>query len=95
VVVLFAGVAFLVLGAAPRLTVGLTIGLAALTYVVQLVGPMLEWPSYLVGLSPFHHLAPVPAEPYALVAGLVMAGLGVLATLLGMAAFERRDLAGA
>ena len=95
VVLLFAGVAFLVLGAAPRLTVGLTIGLAALTYVVQLVGPMLEWPSYVVGLSPFHHLAPVPAEPYALTAGLVMAGLGVAAGLLGVAAFERRDLAGA
>ncbi|HSK25575.1 MAG TPA: hypothetical protein VK894_01515 [Jiangellales bacterium] len=93
-VVLFGGVAVLVLGAAPRLTVGLTVGLAALMYVLQLVGPALDWPSYVVGISPFHHLAIVPAEPYALTAGLVMAGLGTVAALAGLEAFQRRDLAG-
>jgi ABC-2 type transport system permease protein len=48
----------------------------------------------VLDLSPFHHLATVPVEPFAPVPAAVMAGLGALAASAGVAAFERRDVIG-
>ncbi len=95
VAVLFVGFATLVLGLAPRLTQVLPASLAGLTYVVELVGPGLDWPAWVLDLSPFHHLALVPAEPFALVPALVLTGLGLVAATVGVEAFGRRDLAAA
>lgn len=94
VVALFTGIAVAALGVAPRLTVGLPVGAAVLSYVLGLLGPALRWPIWVINLSPFSHLALVPAEPFAVTPVAVMVALGVTATVVGVAAFSRRDLVG-
>lgn len=94
-VAVFAGLSVLVFGLTPRLTVAVGAAAAAAAFVLELVGPILEWPEWLVGLSPFHHLAAVPVDPVEWPAALVMLAIGVALTLAGVVAFERRDLVGA
>jgi ABC-2 type transport system permease protein len=94
-VAVFAGLAVLVFGLAPRLTVPVGAAAPVAAFVVELVGPLLEWPEWVVGVSPFHHLAAVPVEPFGWPAALVMVVIGVMLTAVGVVAFERRDLVGA
>jgi ABC-2 type transport system permease protein len=94
VVVLFTGLAVLVYGLRPGLTVGLSAAVAVAAYLVETIGTALDWPAGVLDLSPFHHLAAVPVEPFAPVPAAVMAGLGALAASAGVAAFERRDVVG-
>jgi ABC-2 type transport system permease protein len=94
-VAVFAGVSVLVFGVAPRLTVAVGATAPVAAFVLELVGPLLEWPEWVVGLSPFHHLAAVPVDPVAWPAALVMMVIGVALTGAGTLAFERRDLVGA
>jgi ABC-2 type transport system permease protein len=60
-----------------------------------LLGPALDWPSWVLNLSPFTHVSLVPADPWAATSGLVMLGLGAALVAIGMAAFHRRDITGA
>jgi ABC-2 type transport system permease protein len=94
-ITVFAGLTVLVFGVAPRLTValGATVPLAA--YVLEVVGPLMEWPEAVVGLSPFHHLEEVPVDTFGLTAAIVMTAVGVALAAVGIGAFERRDLVGA
>lgn len=94
-VAVFAGLSVLVFGVAPRLTVAVGAAAAVVAFVLELVGPILEWPDWVVGLSPFHHLAAVPVDPFEWPAALAMLAIGLAFTLAGIAAFERRDLVGA
>lgn len=95
VVAVFAGLAVLLLGVVPRLTVVGSATVAVAAYVLELVGPMLEWPDRVVGLSPFHHLETVPVDPVGWPAAFAMVAIGVALTAAGVAAFQRRDLVGA
>jgi ABC-2 type transport system permease protein len=64
-------------------------------YVVQMVGPALHWPAWVIDLAPFHHLATVPAQAFALSSALALLAVAAALTLIGVIAFERRDLVGA
>jgi ABC-2 type transport system permease protein len=92
---LFGGLAVLTFGVAPRLTVALSVSATVAGYLLQVLGPALHWPGWVLDISPFHHLAAVPAEPFAPLPTAVLAALGLAAALAGLAAFEHRDLAGA
>ncbi|WP_051549380.1 hypothetical protein [Nocardioides sp. URHA0032] len=64
----------------------------ALAAVVMLFGDLLSIPQWVQDLSPFEHLALVPAQS---VDRAAVAGLAVVAALLSVAgqyAFRRRDL---
>ena len=93
-VALFTGIAVLVFGIAPRLTVPVPVTLAVLGYLLDTFGTMLDWPAALTALSPFHHLARLPAEPMTTTAVLVMTATGIATAAIGIAAFARRDLRG-
>lgn len=93
-VAVFLGVAVLTLGVAPRLTVGLAASLPIVTYVLQIVGPNLDWPDAVVGLSPFWHLAQAPMEPVAAMPVVVLLAIGVAGAAVGTVAFQRRDTVG-
>lgn len=95
VVVLFTGIAVLVYGLAPRLTVGLTVTLAVLGYLLDTFGTLLDWPGVVLGVSPFHHLARLPAQPMTFTSIAVMTATGLVAAAAGIFAFARRDLHGA
>ena len=93
VLVLFAGVAVLLHGIAPQLALPVSAGLAVVAYFLGFLGPAANLPDWIVSLSPFHHLATVPAEPVAWAAALTTAGAGVVLAAVGFATYGRRDLA--
>jgi ABC-2 type transport system permease protein len=94
VVVLVGGLAVLTFGLLPRLTVAVPVTVAVVGYLLALLGPALSWPSWVLNLAPFTHLALVPEQPWAAMAGLVMASLGLAFLGVGLLAFQRRDVVG-
>ena len=86
------GIGVGVLGLTPRLTAPATFGVVVAAFLLDFLGPLLNLPEALLDLSPFRHLAAVPAEPIALGPALVMLGIGVGAAALGVLAFRHRDL---
>jgi ABC-2 type transport system permease protein len=94
VFVLFLGLGALAYALVPRAGVAIAYGLVAAAFVWETVGGLLEAPGWLLGISPFHHVALVPAESFAAPAAAVMLALGLAAVLAALAAFRRRDLIG-
>ena len=92
VVVLTAGLAVATFGLAPRLTVALPVAVTVVSLVLSMLGPTLDWPQWALDLSPFAHLALVPAEPWAATSGMVMTAIGLVLGIGGLMAFHRRDL---
>jgi len=92
VVILIGGLAALSFGLLPRLTVAIPVTVTVVGYIVTLVGPALSWPAWVLNLSPFTHLAWVPAAPWAATSGIVMTCLGLLLLGFGLLAFHRRDI---
>lgn len=94
-VLVFVGVGVLVFGVAPRLTVTLGASLPVVSYLLGVAGPMLDWPEWVLAVSPLHHLAAVPVEAFAWPAAFALGGVAVATTAAGVFAFGRRDLVGA
>lgn len=94
-IAVFAGLSVLVFGTFPRLTVAVGASAAVAAYVLEMVGPMLDWPQWVLAVSPFHHLAAVPVDAFGLPAALVMLGIGMALAVGGIVGFQRRDLVGA
>jgi ABC-2 type transport system permease protein len=92
VAALFLGVATLAYATVPRATAAISYGLLVLTFLWQAVGALLGAPSWLVGLTPFGHVALVPVEPFRATAAVVMVCIGAAAAAAGLALFRRRDL---
>lgn len=92
VVVLTCGLSVFAFGLLPRLTVALPVSLTVVGFVLSMLGPALDWPQWALDLSPFTHLAPVPAEAWAAASGLGMAAIGVALAVAGLVSFNRRDL---
>jgi ABC-2 type transport system permease protein len=90
-VLVLSGIARLLVGINPRLGVlaWLPLGLA---FVVMFFGDLLKLPQWLQDLSPFEHLALVPAEDFAWGPFLALALLAVAVSAAGQVAFVRRDL---
>jgi len=94
VVMLIGGLAVFSFGVLPRLTVAIPVTVTVVGYVVTLLGPALSWPAWVLNLSPFTHLAWVPAVPWAATSGIVMTCLGLILIGIGFLAFRRRDVVG-
>jgi ABC-2 type transport system permease protein len=91
---LFLSFGALLFGVAPRLAVGGAYGLVSATFLWQLVGGLLGAPRWLLDLSPFRHVALVPAEPFRVGAAVILLALSAACLLTGLWAFRRRDLTG-
>jgi ABC-2 type transport system permease protein len=91
---LFAGLAVLVYGVGPRHSLATAVTVTVTAYLVQMIGPALDWPRWLLDITPFHHLAQVPAQPFAPVSATVMTFIGVASLVGGLVAFSKRDLTG-
>jgi ABC-2 type transport system permease protein len=92
VALLVLGIGTGLFGTVPRSTVPLTYGVVVVAFVLDFVGGLLELPEAVLDLSPFRHLAAVPAADMDVGAALVMLGVGVAAALVGVLAFRHRDL---
>jgi ABC-2 type transport system permease protein len=79
-------------GLLPRVTVPLMYGLVVVAFLLDFVGGLLELPEPVLDLSPFRHLAAVPATDLNVGTALVMLGVATVAAVIGLLAFRRRDL---
>ena len=90
-VLVLSGVARLLYGVAPRALVAAWLPLV-LAVVVMLFGELLSIPQWLQDLSPFEHLALVPAQSVDWMAVAAMSALAVSLSVAGQVAFRRRDV---
>ena len=89
---LFGGLSVLAFGVVPRATAYVAFG-ADRRLLIQIIAGLSGAPGWLIDLSPFSHIAPVPATGMNTAATLVMLAIAVVSTALGLGAFDRRDLA--
>ena len=90
----FLAVGMLAFALVPRWSTGIAYGLVALSFVWELFGALVGAPGWLLDVSPLHHLALVPAQPFRLDSSAMMLAIAALASLGAVKAFARRDLAG-
>ena len=90
----FLGLGVLVFGVAPRLTSVAVYAFLAWSFLVELIGGILQSNGWVFDTSPFHQMAAAPAVPPDWVSGAAMIAVGGVAAALGVVALARRDLAG-
>lgn len=90
-VLVLAGVTRLLVGVVPRAATLAWLGLVWCV-VVLFFGPLLRLPEWVQDLSPFHHLALVPAEDFGWLPFVVVLACAAAASVAGQVAFARRDL---
>jgi len=86
------GLAVLLYGVRPALVVPVTGGAVVVAYLMTFLGPALHLSDWMLDLSPFHHLALVPAQPVAWVSTVVMLAVAAGLVVAGSVAFAARDL---
>lgn len=90
--VLFLGLATAGFGLRPRAVTAVAYGSVALSYALLIVTTIGGTPRWVIDLSPFSHLAAVPAAPANTLASVVLVLAGALGIATGFVAFDRRDL---
>jgi len=93
VTALFAGLAVFAIAVVPRHANGVAVGLLVLAVVVNLFGEVLNLPDAVLNLSPFHHVALMPAADFDSGSAAVLAGIGIVLAVAGLVTFARRDVA--
>lgn len=88
----FLGLTALVFAAVPRATTGFGFGLVGAAFVWQLIGSAIDAPQWMLDLTPFAHVAPVPAQGMNVAAALVLAAIGAVGSISAVELFARRDL---
>ena len=94
VALFFLGIAALSYAIVPRVSSAISYGIVLVTFLWQAVGALLGAPRFVVDLTPFAYVGLVPTQAFRAVAAAVMIGIGLMAGLLAIVAFRRRDLLG-
>ena len=89
---LFLGIGALAYALLPRLGGALAYGVVIAAFLWNLVAALLGAPGWLIGLSPFAHVALVPAQSFGVGAAAVMLAVAAGCVVLATATFRRRDL---
>lgn len=92
---LFLALGSLAFAALPRAATGIAYGLVGVAFVWELFGALLGAPAWTLGLSPFHQVGLVPAQPFKATAAILMLAVAAAAMLAAGWVFRRRDLVGA
>jgi len=90
-VLVMSGLARLLFGVAPRVVASAWLFLGFVV-VVMLFGEVFQMPGWLVDVSPFSHLATVPAEDFRLVPVVVVLGVAAALTATAQLTLSRRDI---
>ncbi|WP_229116362.1 ABC transporter permease [Parenemella sanctibonifatiensis] len=85
------GVAAALQGASPRLRVIAWV-VVGWTAIVLFLGELLQLPDWLAGISPFWHVPAVPGADVTAAPLLVLGGIAVALTAVGLWGFRHRDL---
>jgi ABC-2 type transport system permease protein len=94
VALLCLGAALAALGWAPSAVLALGVLPAAGGYLLLVFADTFRWPEWVRGLSPFAHVAAVPAEPMDVGGAVGMLVVAVLLAGIGLVGYARRDLRG-
>jgi ABC-2 type transport system permease protein len=86
------GIGALTYGLWPRAAAAVTYGLVVWSFLVETLASVTHTGQWLRDTSPFLHITPAPAAAPDWTAAAWLAGLGLLAAAVGVAAFNRRDL---
>jgi ABC-2 type transport system permease protein len=92
--VLVLGLGTLAFGVRPRAVSTVAYGAIAWSFLVEIIGGLINASHWVLDTSLFHQLTAAPSIAPDWRAGAAMAGLGVLTAALGTVAFRYRDLAG-
>jgi ABC-2 type transport system permease protein len=87
------GLAALLFGLAPRL-IALSWSTIGYALVVGTFGVLMDLPSAAFEVSPFEHLAAMPADAFAATPVVVLTAIALAMTAVGLWGFRRRDLDG-
>jgi polyether ionophore transport system permease protein len=87
------GLGTLLYGLVPRLAAPILYGVVLWSFLVEIIGSSITGNHWLLDTAILTHLGPVPATGLRWGALAWFIGLAVIATLAGLAAFRRRDLA--
>jgi ABC-2 type transport system permease protein len=90
----FLGIGALAYGVVPRASAGVAYGVVVGAFLLQLVGALVGVPHWLLSVSPFQHVAPVPGAPFRPAAAATLLAVGGGATIAALASFARRDVIG-
>jgi ABC-2 type transport system permease protein len=94
VALLCLGAALFALGWLPSAVLAIGILPAAGGYLLLVFAQSFRWPSWVAAISPFRHLAAVPAEPFDGVGAVGMLLVAAVLGVAGVAGYARRDLRG-
>ncbi|MEO8898803.1 MAG: hypothetical protein ABI473_08965 [Candidatus Dormibacter sp.] len=94
IIVIAVGFGMAVLAFAPR-AVGILYAGVAVAYLWDALGTVLKFPSWLLEVSPFHALAQIPAQDFAVLPAIAVTAVGVGLAAAGEARFRARDLVAA
>ena len=94
VALLCLGAALAALGWAPSAVLPLGVLPAAGGYLLLVFADSFRWPEWVRALSPFAHVASVPAEPMDVPGALGMLAVAAVLAVVGLAGYARRDLRG-
>jgi ABC-2 type transport system permease protein len=86
------GIGTFVYGIAPRLAAGAAYGLVAWSFLIELVGTLVKASHWILDTSVLYHVTAAPAVAPNWTSALVLAGLGLVASAIGVLVFDRRDL---
>jgi polyether ionophore transport system permease protein len=89
---LFLGIGALAYAILPRASGALSYTLVIVAFLWNLVAALLGAPTWLVQLSPFAHVALVPAESFRVGSAAAMLAAAACCPVLALAIFRRRDL---
>jgi len=89
------GLGTLLFGLVPRLAAPLLYALILWSFLIEIIGSSITSNRLLLDTALFSHLGPVPAASLNWTTIGTLTGLGALAAVAGIAAFQRRDLVAA
>jgi ABC-2 type transport system permease protein len=94
VALLCLGAALLALGWLPSAVLAIGVLPAAGGFLLMVFADSFGWPSWIRGISPFGHIAAVPAEPMNVPGAVGMLLVALVLGVVGIAGYARRDLRG-
>ena len=86
------GVAAALAGAFPRFA-PFSWGVLLVTFMLTEIGPLTKLPAWVMDLSPFSHLSPLPGGSFEVVSAAVLTLIALALMVGGYAAYNRRDVA--